>query len=481
MHTERRPEALEKGMRSGAVDLVRRSPNDGEQCSKAGYTEGPYHYVKSWAERTSSKWTRRKRLLISTCLLAFAILNFWISGVSFLCGRHQNCKSFFENAVYGDVLDDFSDIVTQPEHISNDSRILGKIPGYVLDYAPLVHLYSEEQFWPCDIAEHLSHTTPDLDYTPIQHISQSPNLTTLNRLNDYGNARHVYLTSNDNVEERPEWLGGQKNIPDEFGDDDIKTNSARFSIRRKLSEQTHGGRSDAPAVLITVDKGHGVVDAFWFFFYSYNLGNLVFNVRFGNHVGDWEHTLIRFHHGKPKLVFLSEHNFGAAYTYKAMEKIGKRPVVYSATGTHAMYATPGSQPYILPLGLLHDETDRGPLWDPTLNSHTYSYSPQHDTLHASHLTPSAPIEWFYYAGKWGDKFYPLDDDRQYGFLGEYHYVSGPLGPRFKNLGRRKVCQGRYTDPCVIRDEIGMDGVRVWPGLGDGEDDGEIGFNDGDMS
>jgi hypothetical protein len=67
-----------------------------------------------------------------------------------------------------------------------------------------------------------------------------------------------------------------------------------------------------------------VVDAFWFFFYSYNLGNAVFNIRFGNHVGDWEHTVVRFQHGEPKAVFFSEHSFGEAYTWDAVEKKGNR-------------------------------------------------------------------------------------------------------------------------------------------------------------
>jgi hypothetical protein len=91
-----------------------------------------------------------------------------------------------------------------------------------------------------------------------------------------------------------------------------------------MGKKVVGGRSDAPAVLVVVPKGDGVVDAFWFFFYSYNLGNAVFNVRFGNHVGDWEHTVVRFQHGEPKAVFFSEHSFGEAYTYDAVEKIGKR-------------------------------------------------------------------------------------------------------------------------------------------------------------
>ena len=213
------------------------------------------------------------------------------------------------------------DAKIKPEDFSNDSRTLSKIPQYVLEYAPLVHLFSEEQFWPCDIAEHLLHITPELNYAPIEEKLQTSNLTNLDELNEYEKGRYVFLTSNDNVEERPDWLGGAKNIPDDFFNGSKKCNSNRCG---NLHKQSQGGRSGAPAVLITVDKGNGIVDAFWFYFYSYNLGNIVLNIRWGNHVGDWEHSLIRFQHGQPKLVFFSEHNFGSAYSYDAVEKIGKR-------------------------------------------------------------------------------------------------------------------------------------------------------------
>jgi hypothetical protein len=91
-----------------------------------------------------------------------------------------------------------------------------------------------------------------------------------------------------------------------------------------VKEGEAGGRSEAPAVLLVMDKGNGIVDAFWFYFYSFNLGNVVLNVRFGNHIGDWEHCLVRFHHGKPKALFFSAHSGGEAYSYDAVEKIGKR-------------------------------------------------------------------------------------------------------------------------------------------------------------
>lgn len=365
------------------------------------------------------------------------------------------------------------------------------VPDYVLEYAPLIHLYSDEEFWPSDIAEHLIHTTPYHNFSPIADCSSEYNLTNLNELNRFG--RFVYLQSNDNVEDRPKWLGSDKNIPvypdgsykdieensvdmDVAPDEDYKNDDDAVigngidqeeleKLRKKaqilsqehaenrpteLRKRKHrrqepdfkprGGRSDAPAVLVVVPKEDGIVDAFWFFFYSYNLGNKVLNVRFGNHVGDWEHTLVRFKNGEPIEIFFSEHDFGEAFSYKAVEKIGRRPVGYSGTGTHAMYGTPGLHRYVLPLGLLHDTTDRGPLWDPLLNMHSYTYEWRTDALRSSTGNPFSPTEWFYFVGHWGDKAYPLSDKRQYRFADQYHYVNGPLGPRFKRLRRNWVCQ-----------------------------------------
>ncbi|KAF4554677.1 VPS62-like protein 2 [Elsinoe fawcettii] len=341
-----------------------------------------------------------------------------------------------------------------------DAEILDQdtVPDYVFTHAPYVHLYSGEQFWPCSLDSHLLHTTPHLNYTPI---TTSSNLTVANlsTLNTYG--FFTYLQSDDNVESRPTWLAGTQNIPSDP------------SSPSSPNTTSPGGHSSAPAILLTIRKPNNVLDAFWFYFYSYNLGNKV-GLRFGNHVGDWEHTLVRFQHGRPTHVFLSEHNFGEAYAWSAMEKIGKRPVTFSATGSHAMYATPGSHPYVLPWGLLHDQTDRGPLWDPTQNVYTYTFDLGKRELRASTRTPDAPTDWFYYRGHWGDRAYPLSDERQYKFAGQYHYVSGPLGPIYKNLARKEVCQGRGR--CRIKYWLPPLGeVKMWEGEdGEGPEDEGVG-------
>ena len=360
---------------------------------------------------------------------------------------------------------------------ADKEHILPIVPGYVLEYAPYVHLYSGEQYWPCDIAKHLLHTTPYLNYTPAQAESDHEELSNLDHLNKWG--RYVYLTSDDDVEEHPEWLLGKSNIPESRPQCKLGTNVTDGSDNDDSPiscGHRKKGHSDAPAILIVVEKDDGVVDAFWFFFYSFNKGNTVLNVRFGNHIGDWEHTTVRFVNGEPTAVFLSEHNFGDSYTYNAMEKKGKRvsrekgfaklsyadvklqPVVYSAVGSHAMYAVPGSHPYVLPFGLLHDITDRGPIWDPSLNLQAFSYNITSKTISPTDVSPFAATAWFDFVGRWGDKHYPLDDPRQYTFAGYYHYGSGPLGPKSKRLSNEHICE--HEGNCVVRTSLDGEVGRI---------------------
>ena len=377
---------------------------------------------------------------------------------------------------------------------SDKERELREIPQYVFDHAPYVHLDEDEEYWPADLAEHLAHTAQSLNFTKLTGEAYGlHNLDSLNDEDELGAGRHIYLQSKDDVEAYPDWLGGRRNIPNtlENDDDDRQEEIERrkqpyqphSDLRRRRSASPSSpsnpfpnpsafARSAAPAFLITIPKPDGVLDAFWFFFYSFNRAPRVLGLQFGNHIGDWEHTLVRFRNGTPESVACSEHFFGSAYEFAALEKyvvneatgevVGtwsnrtdlgvdpKRPVVYSARGSHAMYARPGSHPYILPFNLLLDSTSRGPLWDPTLNLHAYTYDFQ--TLRAATRNPRGPTGWFDFAGRWGDKYYPLSDKRQWRFAGQYHYLNGPYGPRVKHLGREKVCQS--LERCVVKGEVG---------------------------
>jgi hypothetical protein len=459
-----------------------------------------------------------------------------------------------------------------------DSRrkaALKDIPDYVLKHAPLVHLSSEEHFWPADIMEHVRHLSP---YYENEAMNSSIDLSNLHRLNSRSGL--VSLRSDDDVEGRPDWLYSEVGIPVPFndplteadlveqparlptgrrpkdstwqdvnrdvplhhiadpetrpgrrppgrhglpfapqseegqdgqdgngGDYDDDDNDDRRQLLRRWSNTTYEGYSSAPAVLVMVEKSPGVLDAYWFFFYSYNLGQTVARLRFGNHVGDWEHCMVRFQDGVPRAVFLSEHEGGQAFEFGAMSRYRRfpdRPVIFSAVGSHAMYALPGKHPYVLPFGMLADETDRGPLWDPAKNTYAYHYDyaadPDRDSggayledgdeagagtgeppaggvllstaagindpaassgtdddqvvigepgrsrgeepnksLVPAASNPDAPTSWFHFTGVWGDNLYPLADTRQWRLFMQYHYVTGPRGPKDKNLDREKMC------------------------------------------
>ena len=49
--------------------------------------------------------------------------------------------------------------------------------------------------------------------------------------------------------------------------------------------------------------------------YPYNYGAAVVGIHFGNHVGDWEHTMVRFRFGAPVYVHMSAHSDGHSYKY----------------------------------------------------------------------------------------------------------------------------------------------------------------------
>jgi hypothetical protein len=128
---------------------------------------------------------------------------------------------------------------TNPKDWSETERALREIPAYVLEYAPFVHLFSGEEYWPCDMAEHLIHTTPHLDYIPIQAKTDHPNLKSLDALNRWG--KSVYLKSDDDVESLPEWLLGKSNIPS--GPENCTDQARRRGSKLGRFKKSKGGRA----------------------------------------------------------------------------------------------------------------------------------------------------------------------------------------------------------------------------------------------
>ncbi|KAK0390651.1 hypothetical protein NLU13_0155 [Sarocladium strictum] len=309
-------------------------------------------------------------------------------------------------------------------------------PEFVTRHAPLVWLHSEDPFQPSDILTHIQRTTPHLNHAPLTIDLPDLNLDNLELLN--------------NVSNRVQ------------GED---------------------------------------LDAFFFYFYSYDQGPNITQVlepldqlvrgpkaesgmSFGNHVGDWEHNMVRFKGGKPTGIYYSQHEGGTAYDWDATELTleDERPIVYSARGSHANFAYPGNR---IHNKVLIDYCDAGRRWDPILSAYFYHYSPSTHrfTTLSSPLSPAYPspppynyTSWLYFSGRWGDTQYPDSDPRQE-TIPRFHlsrFVTGPSGPLFKQLVRKGLLPDRRHKeswkewavgifmmfyPCCIK------GWRKWVSLG----------------
>lgn len=294
------------------------------------------------------------------------------------------------------------------------------LPSYVTQYAPLVWLHSEDTYAPSDIGAQIANTRPEINFTVVANAPSPLTLDNLDSLNGLGGGS-IYLTSIDDVTTGPAWLRGVQ--PDSSGN-------------------TAGAKT---SVIIVNDRGSGNVDAFYMYFFAYNQGNIILKQEIGDHVGDWEHHMIRFKNGVPQAVWYSQHGNGQAFTYSCLEKRGLRPIGYSANGSHAIFAIKGDHDHSipnlnLPVGPVEDHTDKGKLWDPTLSAYSYSFNANTNTF--TPYDPGFPTNWLYFSGKWGDQQYPFSDPRQKRILGisaTAKFVGGPTGPLDKQLNRKFVC------------------------------------------
>ncbi|KAI9736948.1 MAG: Vacuolar protein sorting-associated protein 62 [Cirrosporium novae-zelandiae] len=260
------------------------------------------------------------------------------------------------------------------------------LPDYALTYAPYAYFYSGESFYCSDIATHVKHVSVEEDYV---NVSTS---VTLETLSEY--ASDTYLTSYDDVEDKPAWLTSVANKPDS------------------------DGYTAAPATIIAVDKG--------------------------------TYVDVRFVDGTPEYIFLSQHSNGKAFKYSALTQTNSRATIYIAQGTHANYAKTGKH-YYETVTFLYDTTGAGTPWDVTQNYRSYWYDTTTTTFTSAGgsgigATEQATegVSWLSYIGHWGDEEYPESDSRQIcielgDILDECKYVSGPTGPVKKNLARTKMC------------------------------------------
>lgn len=170
--------------------------------------------------------------------------------------------------------------------------------------------------------------------------------------------------------------------------------------------------------------------------------------------------MTRFSNGEPEAMWYSQHGSGEAFEFSAIPKYGNgvRPIVYSANGSHANYATSGTHDHTipgldLPLGIaLVDYTDDGYLWDPTLSAYyaSVSFASGSTTPVFAAYDSTTPVNWLNFVGKWGDQQYNSSYPGQYDVFGQYRYSGGPTGPEAKDLNRGEgTCPSGDPAPCIV--------------------------------
>ena len=287
---------------------------------------------------------------------------------------------------------------------------------------------------PSDIMSHVSHTTPKIGFKRITEALPLLDLDNLSMLNRHGkDGIDVFLTGVEDITTFPDWIYGE--IPDDDGALNSSTACAVIAVEHQITKQ------------------QDVLDVFYFYFYSWNEGADITQVvrpldqlvpdskpgdHFGNHLGDWEHNMIRFVDEKPVGIYFSHHTSGTICAWDdetCLLKQGGRPIGYSARGSHANYPSEGSH--------IHDEalidvTDKGRLWDPISLAFYYQYDPKTETFTAG--SDSAPVDFLYFNGNWGDEQFPDSDPRQHTvpYFGLKKFINGPNGPKFKHLVREEL-------------------------------------------
>jgi hypothetical protein len=119
------------------------------------------------------------------------------------------------------------------------------IPAFAFTYAPYLYLAPTETYWPSDITTHLANVYPSINGTAAASGVALANLSSY--------PANTFLTSKTDVDNtntpQQDWIVSAYGKPDSTG------------------------LSAAPATIIAVNKPGGIVDVFYFAFYSYNFGN----------------------------------------------------------------------------------------------------------------------------------------------------------------------------------------------------------------
>ncbi|KAJ1552876.1 Vacuolar protein sorting-associated protein 62 [Cladochytrium tenue] len=182
----------------------------------------------------------------------------------------------------------------------------------------------------------------------------------------------------------------------------------------------------APIYAFVAPKSNGVVDIYYWIFAPYNLGkNIAILGYVGDHVGDWEHIMVRTVNGVAVSVDYLAHSSGTGLGTLSVADSritwsGTHPVAYTALGSHGMWPQSGSNVYdtIALVYNLVDDTGDGAEWSTWNNVYVINY------LQSGGYTGSQA--WLNYDGYFGN---PADTSCWFhSIVGECAFSEGPSHP-----------------------------------------------------
>ena len=134
--------------------------------------------------------------------------------------------------------------------------------------------------------------------------------------------------------------------PKTYGDGSEVLEGDRLSLRGKDYRTQYRRLRMAHPELNNVVYGHAIEANgrlwlqywLWYFYNDYQL-----SFALGTHEGDWEMLQFRMDDeaGQPDIAVYAQHRFGEVRPWEEVEKLGDRPVVYVARGSHASYFEAG--------------------------------------------------------------------------------------------------------------------------------------------
>ena len=138
-------------------------------------------------------------------------------------------------------------------------------------------------------------------------------------------------------------------------------------------EYFYGDKENMKGYAFAVEKEYEYLDLCYYFFFPFNKAKSVFGIPFGNHVGDWEHMIVRLriYNEDGKIYYapvLAQYSIHSQRIYLPWDEVPEfedtHPVGYIARGSHGIWPKEGKNVYVDKVIVkLSDICSKGEAWN----------------------------------------------------------------------------------------------------------------------